>query len=306
MALETYLDYVITEDCSIAEKIIYLLRKKQGSFEEILRIRVAGNVQTIKVKGVAIKDEDGFTLKMLGLNLNITEIKNLEEENLTLRLQQQKDLLLAILEAQEEERRRISESLHNGVAQILYAAQLSLEQINLTQTPTVLAELKNTLIKTETLIKDAIRETRQVSHELVPQLLEEFGLDAAIKNFSERFSHTGINLMCIGLEQRLEKHLELAVYRISQELVNNIAKHSGASRGRVELFREGNYLIIEAQDNGKGMNPNATHQKGIGLKTIRDRVKLLAGNMHFESDPNRGTLITITLPWPDTKISTTW
>ncbi|QNF34496.1 PAS domain S-box protein [Adhaeribacter swui] len=301
--LETYLDYVVTKDRPKAEKIIRLIRQKADSFEETLRFNINDHTQTLKVKGIAVKDEAGVTVKMLGLILNITEIKNLEEENLVLRLQQQKDLLLAILEAQEEERRRISESLHNGVAQILYAAQLSLEQAVSATIPATRAELKSILNKSENLIKDAIRETRQASHELVPLLLQEFGLDAAMKNFCERFSHTGLNLSCIGLEQRLEKHLELAIYRITQELVNNIAKHSGATRGRVELFREGESLIIEAQDNGKGLNLNTTHRKGIGLKTIRDRVNLLGGTLSIESELGRGTLITIILPMQTPRIT---
>jgi PAS domain S-box-containing protein len=227
---------------------------------------------------------------------DVTERIKIEQERISLKLKSQQDMLNAILQAQEEEKKRIAESLHNGVGQILYAAQLSLQQIKLSATSLSTEEVKKAKMHTEELLKEAIRSLRQASHELVPILLEQFGLAEAINDFCSRFSHTGIHLTCHGFEQPIDKRLELAIYRISQELINNIARHSGASKARLEMFMEGRQLVLEAQDNGKGFEEGALQKKGIGLKTILDRVKLLGGTMDIESTPNKGTLLTVTLP----------
>jgi signal transduction histidine kinase len=146
-------------------------------------------------------------------------------------------------------------------------------------------------------------ETRRVSHELVPLLLKDYGLQKAIEEFCSRFAGTGIQLDCYCFEQRLSPALEMAIYRISQELVNNIIKHSGASRGRIEVYQDKDYVYIEAQDNGKGIpteqGKDTLHQeraKGIGLKSIHERVALLEGTIVIETTPGTGTLITIRLP----------
>jgi PAS domain S-box-containing protein len=228
---------------------------------------------------------------------DITIRKKIENENLQMRLQRQKELLHTILDAQEEERRRISESLHNGVGQILFATKLNLDQINLDAVPLSLEQLRQAKQNTEQLLTEAIKETRNVSHELMPLLLQEYGLAVAISDFCKRFAHTGIHLSCYGLEERLDKALETAIYRIAQELVNNIVKHSEATRARIEVYREKGHIIIEAQDNGKGIDLNKLGQ-GIGLRTIQDRVKLLEGTVDIDSTPGKITLVTVKFPLP--------
>jgi signal transduction histidine kinase len=130
--------------------------------------------------------------------------------------------------------------------------------------------------------------------------LKDFGLQKAIEEFCSRFARTGIALDCHCFPERLSPHLEMAIYRISQELVNNLVKHSGASRGRLEVYRDKDYVYIEAQDNGKGMktsiNDGDRKSKGIGLQTIQDRLKLLQGTLEIESSSQKGTLILIYLP----------
>jgi signal transduction histidine kinase len=293
---EIYLDYALQADLPIAKKIVRGIKEPSQPFEEILRILVDSQEVTLKIKAIAQNDILGESEKILGVDVDISQVKRLEQENLSMRLQQQQQLLNAILEAQEEERRRISESLHNGVGQVLYATLLSLQRFNFTQLPLSMPTLQTVKTNTEDLLMEAIRDLRRASHELIPILLEEFGLQAAIQHFCERFSHTGINFAYHGFEQRLEKYLELAIYRITQELINNITKHSGATRARVELYKEGSHLILEAQDDGKGIESSARERKGIGLKIISDRVELLRGNIEIESTLGKGTLITITLP----------
>ncbi len=226
---------------------------------------------------------------------DVTARKRMEEENLRMRLESQQELLHAILEAQEEERRRISESLHNGVGQVLYATKLNLARIEPSKTSLPPEQLWQAWQKTDQLLAEAIRDMRNVSHELIPILLREQGLAVAMADFCQRFSQTGFQLSCHGLEERLNRHLETAIYRIAQELVNNMVKHANATRGRIEVLREGDQVVIEAQDDGKGIDLSQPG-KGIGLRTIQDRVTLLQGTMSINSAPGAGTMITVTLP----------
>jgi PAS domain S-box-containing protein len=286
---ETYLDYVIEEDRPLAEKIIYHLRTGQQPVNETLRLRVNGQVLTFQIKMVVLRNDQGEPLKMLGVDLDISEVKRLEEENLQMRLHQQKALLLAILDAQEEERRRISESLHNGVGQILYATKLNLDQV---------ARLvpSETVQGTEKLLDAAINETRRVSHELVPVILKDFGLKAAVADLCSKYYGSSLHLICQveGITGRLESYQEIALYRICQELVNNIAKHAQATEATLRLSWKADRILLQVQDNGKGIADEALKRKGIGLSTIRDRVKLLNGTLAIAAPKNgNGTMVTI-------------
>ncbi len=305
IGLKTYLDYVIEEDRSIAEKFIHTLSTGQEALEETLRIARDGQVLTLKIKAVVMHDQLGQPLKVLGVDLDMSEIKRLEQENLQIRLDQQQQLLEAILEAQEEERRRISESLHNGVGQILYATKLNLARADQEAGPEANPEAAAAILRVDELLTEAIVETRRVSHELVPVLLKEFGLKKAIEEICSRFQGTGgIQLHCHCFAQRIPVPLETALYRISQELLNNIVKHSGASKASLDLNKDHDFIYLEAQDNGKGMQMNqeidraagSRSGQGIGLRTIQDRVALLGGSLEIDAAPGKGTLVAIRFP----------
>ncbi len=297
--VETYLDYAVEEDLPVARKIVEKI-KQHRPFQETLRIKVDGQEVTLKIKAIVQPDPQEGVGKMLGVDVDLSEVKRLEQENLRMHLQQQQQLLNAILEAQEEERRRISESLHNGVGQILYATKLNLAGVNLAALPDRKPEVEARLLTTEALLTEAIVETRRVSHELVPVLLKEFGLQKATEEFCSRFARTGIQLDCHCFPERLSPQLETALYRMGQELLNNIVRHSGATRARLEVSKDRDVVYLEAQDNGKGIEPAAQRGqrpgKGIGMSIIEDRVKLLGGRLEIDSRPGKGTLVTISLP----------
>jgi signal transduction histidine kinase len=242
----------------------------------------------------AAKLGDGLVV----VSQDVTEAKRMEAENLALKLSQQKSLLNAILDAQEEERRRISESLHNGVGQLLYATKLHLDCVDLGLLPDREAQVSEALQTTRQLLSEAIRETRRVSHELVPVLLRDFGLQTAIEDFCKRFTDTGLHLTCrmAGLGGRLDPHLEIALYRISQELILNVVKHAAADRATLVVEIQGGWLTLEVTDNGKGFSTNQVAPKGIGLRTIRDRVKLLNGTVDLAGVPGGGVRVTIRIP----------
>ncbi|WBA43414.1 PAS domain-containing sensor histidine kinase [Hymenobacter canadensis] len=220
---------------------------------------------------------------------DITERNRLQEETTRLQLTRQQEVLSAILATQEAERKRIAEALHNGVGQLLYATKLHL-----------LRSTDATRDKSLTLLEDAIRMTRTISFELTPGILEDFGLAYALGELVRRIPEASLkaSLHVSGLEVPLPKLLEVAVYRMVQELFNNIIRHAGAQEAFIHVVREGDQLSISVEDNGHGFNPEPRPDAlpGIGLPGIRSRVGLLGGTLHIASRPGQGTIITIELP----------
>jgi signal transduction histidine kinase len=149
------------------------------------------------------------------------------------------------------------------------------------------AEVNEALETTGQLLAEAIRETRRVSHELVPVLLHDFGLETAVDEFCKRFTGTGLRLTyrVENLAGRLDPHLEVALYRISQELILNVVKHAGADQASLLLEKRAGEIMLEVNDNGKGLRPDNVLPKGMGLCTIRDRVKLLNGTLELPAAP---------------------
>ncbi|WP_161890766.1 PAS domain-containing protein [Pontibacter russatus] len=229
---------------------------------------------------------------LVATNLDITKRKEAEAENLNLKLRQQKILLMAVLEAQEEERRRISVSLHNGVAQTLYATKMIVDELA-EKVPAVYVHKLNNLLK------DAINETRNVSHELVPSILNDFGLEQAIMEMCGRFKGGSLRLECEveKFESDLEAYQELALYRISQELINNIINHSKATDAKILIYQEDELIYLKVRDNGIGIQEKSSAHKGIGLRSIKDTVKLLNGTYDVSIPPSgSGTQVIIAIP----------
>jgi len=213
--------------------------------------------------------------------------KELEEQ-----LQQQ--IFRAILDTQEIERKRIAETLHNSLGQILYAVKLSLGTVNKSL---LNGNDRESLKNADKLLNDAITESRRMSHELMPVILEDFGLKNAVEDICRQFTGT-IKFKCRinGLNTRLHKYLETTVYRIIQELMINIVKHSNATEAAVNIEVKKKGVLVTVEDNGKGLVNYSQKHDGIGLKTIRNNVNLLNGKINIISKPGKGTIISIDIP----------
>ncbi|QKG53427.1 PAS domain-containing protein [Hymenobacter sp. BRD67] len=193
VAPASYLEVVLAEDQARARQLVHRLASGTGDFEEILRLQVGGTVKTVRMKAVVFYDEQGLAVRVLGVDLDISELQRLELDNLHLRLRQQRALFEAVQAAQEAERKRMAESLHNGVGQILYATKLHLDRLYaplLGTDPTLVAAHR----EADRLLGEAIRQTRALSHELVPMVLEEFGLAAALHDISTKLSTPQLRL----------------------------------------------------------------------------------------------------------------
>lgn len=214
-----------------------------------------------------------------------TERELLLIEATRLKLRQQKEVLDAILTAQEDERRRIAEALHNGVGQLLYAIKLHLENSEVPRNNAGLA-----------LLDEAIRATRGISFELTPGILEDFGLETALKELVKRIPRPPVRLQC-RIPRDLPRHVQVALYRIVQELLNNIMKHAKAGEIFVYLEKVEQQLHLSVEDDGVGFDYQQERPfKGIGLSSIRNRVELLNGHIAINSRLGHGTIVTIQIP----------
>ena len=220
---------------------------------------------------------------------DISEATRLREEATRAELRQQQELHAVILSTQEEERRRIAESLHNGVGQLLYATRLHLDML-----PT-----SEAVRASQGLLNEAIRATRTISFELTPPVLEGFGLPAALRELVSRIpaSHLAVELHLQGLDESLPAPLATATYRIVQELLNNVMKHAQAQEVFVSVTLEASQLHLSVEDDGRGFDASPPADgNGIGLAGIRTRVGLLGGTFEMKSRPGRGTGFFLQLP----------
>ncbi|MDO7877517.1 tetratricopeptide repeat protein [Hymenobacter sp. ASUV-10] len=207
----------------------------------------------------------------------------------------------AVLEAEEAERRRIGSDLHDGVGQLLTAAKLNLhalgEQLSI-QTAGQQTMLQNAL----DVVDESFREVRSISHNLMPNALIKRGLAQAVRDFLSKISpddRLKIQLEVVGLDRggRLDATVENVLFRVIQELAQNIVKHAQATQMTLQIIRSEDELTIMVEDNGVGFDPAALGaEAGIGLKNIESRMAYLGGRAEFDSSPGRGTTVTLEVP----------
>ena len=290
----TYLDFVLEEDRPIAERLVRHLREGSAGFEKTLRLQVGEQLKTLHLKAMMLYDEQGQPARMLGVDLDISELKRLETDNLLLRLGQQQARVAAVLTAQEEERRRMAESLHNGIGQLLFAAKLQLSQL------TVVPEFVTTKREADRLLSEAIQQARTISHELMPIIIAEVGLATAIRGICQNFNSPALRWQCmvhLDEEHPIPELLQVALYRLAQELAQNVMKHAQASYAIIEVDTVPGWVVLRVEDNGRGFEAGAA-TTGIGLKTLRDRVALLEGIVYLEATPGEGSQVQVRLPLP--------
>ena len=196
----------------------------------------------------------------------------------------------ALFEGEQKERIRIARDLHDSVGQMLSLAKMNLSAFS-----------DEKLQPTSQLIDSTISEVRTISHNLIPEDLN-FGLFVALETLAEKINHSGTTKMSVNITEEIrnlkfEQQNELSIYRIVQEVVNNMIRHSGANSIHLNVTQQAQKILISIKDNGKGMDTeNIENSKGIGWKNIKARVNLLDGEMKIQSEKLTGTQIEILLP----------
>ena len=214
-------------------------------------------------------------------------------------LEQQQLAASAVMKAEEKERQRIAKDLHDGVGQMMSAAKMNLSafenELQFSNT-----EQKLSFERIIGLVDESCKEVRTVSHQMMPNMLLKSGLGKAVAEFLDKIDQKVIkvNLHVEGLQERLNEDVEIVLYRVLQECVNNVIKHSGASQLDIALIKDKDGISATIEDNGKGFDPQQLgEESGIGLKNMKARIDYLNGSIDFDSSPGKGTLVAIHLPF---------
>lgn len=212
----------------------------------------------------------------------------------------QQNIVNATIDGQEEERKRLSGVLHDNISALLSSAGLHISAFEANY-----PEMKDELTKTKNILKEAHDKVRDLSHDLIPPVLDKFGLAMAFQDLCEKNSNSLIHFNFNNLtanEERFQNEFETKLYFIVAELFNNIIKHSKASEATLTLEKQSNQLAINIKDNGKGFNLNESDsQKGLGLSQIKTRIKSMNGSISINSKEQLGTIIHIKVEIPDSK-----
>ncbi len=215
-----------------------------------------------------------------------------------LRKSQAEQIKIAI-QTQEEERKRISRDLHDDIGTKLSALKLLLSSVKDKAAGSDNKELRSLAQNSEQFISEVVGDLRQLLRNLSPSILEEFGYVVAIEGLANKINLTGLihfSLNVFGFKQRLQKDYELSIYRITQELINNVLKHAEAKNIFLQVGLRDETITIIIEDDGKGFDLSA-HKEGYGIKNMETRTKLLSGRIHIESTPGKGTNVLIEIPY---------
>ena len=231
---------------------------------------------------VPFMNDKGKPYQYLAIRYEITERKRVEQE-----LQK---MMTTIIDVQEEERKRLSRNLHDGIGQNLYSHLITINRM--------LSEMDHPLL--EQMQKEAtqlIEEIRDISWELRPSVLDDLGLVPAIRSFLSRFSenyHIDVYFECV-LYRRLDISIELTIYRIIQEALTNIRKYAAVSDAAVTIREIDQIVRVMIEDKGKGFELDS-QSRGVGLFSMDERARAVGGELTINSSPGKGTRIILEVP----------
>ena len=213
-------------------------------------------------------------------------------------------LARSVWNVQEAERRRLARDLHDGIGQTLTALKQQLDVVE-SSSAALPEPVRERLRDAAELATQALHETRELSRLLRPQILDDLGLEPALRWLTRTFGErTGVALEVdlVGLDGRLPADLETLAFRVVQEALNNVSKHAGASRAQVLARCEGRELQLVVADDGRGFDVQARADSpdGSGLRGLRDRVELFGGRIEIGSRPGKGTRIAARVPCAST------
>jgi signal transduction histidine kinase len=237
-----------------------------------------------------------ISVAMLIASIYIRKIFEVINRLQTLRKENEARLLSAIISTEEKERKNFSKELHDGLGPLLSSAKMILSAIDRTHEKEQNNELLN---KVETMVDSAIVTTKEISNNLTPHLLERYGLKKAVDTFVRNtIARNSIQIDVssnIG-EKRYQHNVEVTLYRICCELINNSLKYASATKITILLSSYSNTVELNYDDNGKGFVPGKQDSNGMGLTNIKSRVKSLNGSITMESAPGNGFYVNIKLP----------
>ena len=213
-----------------------------------------------------------------------------------MKVRHQLDLFQSSIDAMEDERRRVSRDLHDEIGAALSVLRLQVGQMNVSKDFNP-ENTQTLIVGSKQLIDSTIENVRRISNDMLPSGLEEFGLKYAVEMLCDKVesvSRLVINLNIHSLE-RINSRLELSLYRILQELLNNTLKHANATKVYIDFTTDNQQLTIIYRDNGQGFDLEKLSKRGLGLKNIESRVSMIHGKLEYETNPKKGMGVILTV-----------
>ena len=291
--IEKLIDFIHPDDLELTKEHILNISKDRDNhiYEFEIRAKKHGkDWQWLQFRDQVYKrDVDGTPLEYLGSASNITQIKEAKLAEIQ-----------AIMTGQENERNRLAADLHDSINSILTAAKINAEFV-LSFVDKSNSQQSLYAEKTISLVEHSITAIKEIYTNISPNILVDFGLAKALKAYCKSiFSNSNINIK-FDIHQKTEKFdfkVELALYRIAQEVLNNILKHADATEVELQLIEHQKSMTMMIIDNGVGFNVDSTKLKtdSYGFRNIDSRVISLQGKFNIDSSPQKGTIIVIELP----------
>jgi PAS domain S-box-containing protein len=316
--------FIPKEDLNYVNTYFSNKLKTETEFNLLYRIqRADGELIHVHTSILITRNSNGKITKIVGAIQDLSEqlkVEKLNKEIIQLQTDKQKDKLeleesrldlleknaemkeeririAAVLTGQENERKRLSRELHDGLGQMLTAIRLKMEMIDFQQLDdqAVIERLQD--VKAD--IKKTIFETRKISQDLMPSALEDFGILSALRILTEEFAEIkGIKVVFRDKNMSMELNTEIRVtlFRIVQEALANISKHSNANKVIIEIIGSTNNVQLSIKDNGTNFMEEIKSLDGLGIKNMKERTELLNGLFNMSQSENKGCEITITIP----------
>src|SRR5262245_26161534 len=290
--------YLTPDDTGEFERALSSSMKFGQIFHTACRFqRRDGEVRWIEITGSFDFGVDGRPQRLIGVVGDITERKRAEEDLMESHIRI-KDLAGRLIVAQEEERKHIARELHDDLNQQVAALAIGLGRLDrLLHSDDISIHIQ--LMKLEDRTIRLSNHIRRISHELHSTTLEHVGLEEALKLFCSEFSDQQEISISLSIEEgvgTIPADVSLCLYRVTQESLRNIARHSGTKHAELELSRSEEFIQLRVADHGVGFDPLTCGRRGLGLISMEERVKFLQGSLDLKSLPGSGTELKARIP----------
>ncbi|MDF2501327.1 MAG: hypothetical protein K0Q77_2041 [Anaerosporomusa subterranea] len=286
----------------LSSRISTLITKPLRNLAEVAESITQGNLEiraNIRDKGEVGKLASAFN-EMAASLIKASTDKEVLLDELRAKEQMRDTLISKLMTAQEDERKRISRELHDETSQALTSLMLTM-RVLAEDAPN--QEQKDALLLGRDVAANILREVRDLAIELRPPALDDLGLVAAIERYSEKFAirhGLDIDLNTSGQQTSVDGQVAVALYRIVQESLNNVVKHSGATAVSIDITFQPDQIMVTIADNGRGISDSdlirAQKENRLGLYGMRERVELLQGRFDIRQSPHGGTELLIAIP----------